>query len=62
MLLHSLFRFGVAFVGVDVCFDLCDLKVRLRSYLVESVFVECHPLVRGMSSEDLSGSVVARGE
>ena len=44
MVLHSLFRFGVAFVGVDVCFALCDLEVRLKGYLVESVFVECHPL------------------
>ena len=44
MLLHSLFRFGVAFVGVDVCVALYDLEVRLRGYVVESVSVECHPL------------------
>ena len=41
---------GVAFVGVDVCFALCDLEVRLRDYLVESVFT---------TGEDFAGIAVA---
>ena len=43
MLPHSLFRFGVAFAGIDICFALGDLEVRSKGDLVESVFVECHP-------------------
>ena len=43
-------RTGVAFVGVDVCFALCDLEVRLRGYLVESVFT---------AGEDFAGIAVA---
>lgn len=41
---------GIAFVGVDVCFALCDLEVRLRGYLVESVFA---------AGEDFAGVAVA---
>lgn len=41
---------GVAFVGVDVCFALCDLEVGLRGYLVESEFA---------AGEDFAGIAVA---
>lgn len=43
-------RTGVAFVAVDVCFALCDLEVRFRGYLVESVFA---------TGEDFAGVAVA---
>ena len=41
---------GVAFVGVDACFAFGDLEVRLRGYLVESVFT---------AGEDFAGIAVA---
>ena len=41
---------GVAFVGVDIRFALCDLEVRLGDYLVESVFA---------AGEDFAGVAVA---
>ena len=41
---------GVAFVGVDICFALCDLEVGLRGYLVESIFA---------AGKDFAGIAVA---
>ena len=41
---------GVAFVAVDFGCALCDLEVRFRGYLVESVFA---------AGEDFAGVAVA---